>query len=87
MKALVLTFNLLCAGDSATTAYALHTQKAVEAVWPIQNPGAAVAVNTGQCVAVSYAGMKLPRKVGIPVLLVGIAARGWAVSHNLRELH
>lgn len=86
MKALLLTFNLLCGGDSATTHYMLATHQGHEAGWAggiTQNPYALDAMNAAQCTAVSYAGVKTPRKIGIPILLISIAARGYAVKHNL----
>lgn len=86
MKELLLTFNLLCGADVATTLHALHTGQYYEAVWPVQNPGAIVAINAGQCTAVSIAGAKLPKKVGWPLLALGIGLRSYAVAHNLRAL-
>jgi hypothetical protein len=87
MKALLLTFNLLCGADSATTHTLLATHRGHEAGWAgrvTQNPYALDAMNAGQCVAVSMAGSTLPRKVGVPLLLISIAARGYAVQHNAR---
>lgn len=86
MKALLLTFNLLCGADSATTHHIIITHGGHEAGWAggiTQNPDALAAMNAAQCAAVSYAGVKTPRKVGIPIMLIGIAARGYAVKHNL----
>jgi diphthamide biosynthesis methyltransferase len=86
MKALFLTFRLLCAADSATTHYAIM-HGAHEAGWAghvTQNPDALDAMNAGQCMAVEAIGKKLPKKAAVPVLVASIVARGWAVQHNVR---
>ena len=86
MKVLLIVWSLMCGADSATTHYAIATGRAYEAVWPVQNPVVLDAMNAGQCVAVSVAGAKLPRKIGVPLVIATTFVRGWAVQHNIREI-
>lgn len=85
MKPLLLAFNLLCGADSLTTHVALHSGHFHEAVVPFgQNPWVLDATNAAQCTAVTVLTPKLPRKIGIPVLVAATVARAWVVQHNTR---
>lgn len=85
-KVLLLTFNILCGADTVTTVYGIQSDKAREAFWPIQSPTGIIAINSGQCVAVTYGSRKLPKKVAIPLLIGSIVVRGWAVGNNINVL-
>lgn len=89
MKPLLLTYALLCGGDSATTHYAL-AHGAREAWLPTQNPYAVHAMVGAQWGAVAYSMTKFDQqgrgKLARRVMWVAIAARAATVAYNLHQV-
>lgn len=85
----LFVFNSLCVADGVQTTYGITSGVAHEAFMPTQN---VVIVDTSvaaQAVTMTYAVTKLKKdhpKLAWVILVGGIAARGYAVSHNFREL-
>ncbi len=90
MKGLLLTFQLFCAADAATTHYTLATGRGYEVVLPTQNPWVADAIIAGEAVAGTWGVKKLEQhhhqRVARIVAWSLVGIRIAAVAHNLHEL-
>jgi len=88
IKPLVIAFNVLCAGDAATTHYALSTGKFQEQILS-QSPWTDDAIIAGEATAMDLSILVVKRrhpKWALALLVVGVSIRGYAVAHNLHEI-
>jgi hypothetical protein len=89
MKPLLLTLNLLCGADAAST-HAILTHGGTERLLPTQNVWAIDAAVAGEAAGTSLIGAWLDRqrhpKIARAFLWGAIGVRAYAVTHNIREL-
>jgi hypothetical protein len=89
VKGLLIAFNILCGGDSAST-HVFINRGIREAVLPTQNPyaihGIMAAKATGVSLASEFVKKRGNKKIAAAILIAGIVVEGYAVQHNVRAM-
>lgn len=88
MKALLITFNLLCGAD-ATTTHAILTRGGREVLLPTQNPWVVDGVVTGEAFAASKSLQVLSRTHPKTARIIGwslVGLRSVVVVNNVHQL-